>query len=66
MTKLNGSISTNQIVNHFDNQNDKVQIDYSIMLDMFEMTFRLTRWFFYAYLFGFSYIKKPSQKNHEL
>ncbi len=58
MTKSNGSLFTNQIINHFANQNDKVQIDYSIALDMFEMTSRLTRWFFYAYHFWMFFLLK--------
>jgi hypothetical protein len=32
LTLLNSSIFTSQIVNHFINQNDKVQIDYLLML----------------------------------
>jgi hypothetical protein len=51
MIKSNGSLFTNQIINHFVNQNDKDQIDYLVTLDMFEITSRLTRWFFYAYHF---------------
>ncbi len=55
MTKSNGSLSTNQIINHFANQNDKVQIDYSIMLKLLS---RLTRWFFYACHFWILFIRK--------
>jgi hypothetical protein len=41
-TQSNGPVSTSQIVchfvDHFANQNDKVQFDHPIALDMYKMT----------------------------
>jgi hypothetical protein len=54
MIKSIGSLSTNQIINHFANQNDKVQIDYSIALDMFKTTYLDGQGgFFMLVIFGF-------------
>ncbi len=60
LTQSNGSLSTSQIVNHFVNQNDKVQIDYPIMvacpnqlvrIKMVDFNFAIIRLFFSVFTF---------------
>jgi len=65
---LNSLLSTNQTICHFINQNDmKVQIDHPIMLTCPNQLVQIDKVkFFTLVIFGFFYIRKPCENNHEL
>jgi hypothetical protein len=75
LTQSNGPLSTSQIVyqivshfvDHFANQNDKVQFDFPIMLNMYKMTCPNSQGgFFTLIIFGYFLTRKFNRKNHEL
>ncbi len=66
MTQSNNALSTNQIINHcinhFVNQNDKVEIDYLVMLAGPNQLVHIDRVVFFTFVVFFKNTKNPNKK----